>query len=110
MFFQQYKFTSYTERREIRFKILRILVIVFLIFVFQQLIRSYIISTYRMQAETMQPSFRSGDMMITAPFYGAQKNIERGTLVVVEPIEKPARGFFPTVLQQVISFFYLSAG
>lgn len=105
MFFQQYKFTSYTERREIRFKILRILVIVFLIFVFQQLIRSYIISTYRMQAETMQPSFHSGDMMITAPFYGTQKNIERGTLVVVEPIEKPARGFFPTVLQQAISFF-----
>lgn len=72
---------------------------------FQQLIRSYIISTYRMQAETMQPSFRSGDMMITAPFYGMQKDIERGTLVVVEPIEKPARSFFSTVFQQAVSFF-----
>lgn len=105
MFFQRYKYISYTERRENRFKIFRICFIIFLIFVFQQLIGSYIITTYRIQADTMQPSFSAGDMIITAPFYSAQKEIERGTLVVVEPLKKPQRSFFKKAVQKVVAFF-----
>ena len=105
MFFQRYKFTSYMERRANRFKVLRICFIVFLIFIFQQLISSYIIKTYRIQADTMQPSFSSGDMLISAPFYSAQKDIKRGTLVVVEPIKKPHRSFLRKTAQRIVAFF-----
>ena len=105
MFFQRYKFTSYTERREKRFKTLRIFFIIFLIFIIYQLIGSYIITTYRIQADTMQPTFSSGDMIITAPFYSAQKDIERGTLVTVEPIARPHQNFFERTAQKIITFF-----
>ena len=105
MFFQRYKFTSYTERREKRFKTLRIFFIIFLIFIIYQLISSYIITTYRIQADTMQPTFSSGDMIITAPFYSAQKDIERGTLVTVEPIARPHQNFFERTAQKIITFF-----
>ena len=105
MFFQRYKFTSYTERRAKRFRLLRICCIVFLMFIFYQLISSYIITTYRIQADTMQPTFSSGDMIITAPFYSAQKDIERGTLVTVEPIERPHQNFFEKTAQKIVAFF-----
>ena len=105
MFFQRYKFTSYTERREKRFKILRIAFIIFLIFIMYQLINSYVITTYRIQADTMQPTFSSGDMIITASFYSAQKDIERGTLVMVEPIERPQQSFFEKTVQKIVAFF-----
>ena len=105
MFFQRYKFTSYTERRTKRFKILRICFIVFLIFILYQLISSYIITTYRIQADTMQPTFSSGDMIITTPFYSAQKDIERGTLVTVKPIEQPQQSFLKQTAQKVVAFF-----
>lgn len=105
MFFQRYKFTSYTERRAKRFKILRIAFIIFLVFIVYQLISSYIIATYRIQADTMQPTFSSGDMIITAPFYSAQKDIERGTLVMVEPIEKPHQNFLRKTAQKIVTFF-----
>ena len=101
MFFQRYKFTSYTERRAKRFKILRIAFIIFLVFIVYQLISLYIIATYRIQADTMQPTFSVGDMIITAPFYSAQKDIERGTLVMVEPIEKPHQNFLRKTAQNV---------
>ena len=105
MFFQRYKFTSYTERREKRFKIIRIAFIVFLLFILYQLISSYIIATYRIQADTMQPTFSSGDMIITAPFYSTQKDIERGTLVMVEPITRPHQNFFKKTTQKIVAFF-----
>ena len=105
MFFQRYKFTSYTERREKRFKILRIAFIVFLIFILYQLISSYIITTYRIQADTMQPTFSSGDMIITAPFYSVPKDIERGTLVMVEPIRRPQQRFLEKTAQKIAAFF-----
>lgn len=105
MFFQRYKFTSYTERRAKRFKILRIAFIVFLLFILYQLISSYIIATYRIQADTMQPTFSSGDMIITTPFYSTQKDIERGTLVMVEPIARPHQNFFEKTVQKVVAFF-----
>ena len=105
MFFQRYKFASYTERRESRFKILRICGIIFLIFTFHQLISSYIIMNYRIQADTMQPTFSAGDLIMTAPFYTTQTDIKRGTLVVVEPIEKPQQQFFHTLVQKGIAFF-----
>ena len=105
MFFQRYKFTSYTERRVKRFKILRIAFIVFLLFILYQLISSYIITTYRIQADTMQPTFSSGDMVITVPFYTAQKDIERGALVTVEPIERPHQSFLGKTAQKVVAFF-----
>ena len=105
MFFQRYKFTSYTERREKRFKVLRIAFIIFLIFILYQLISSYIITTYRIQADTIQPTFSSGDMIITAPFYSAPKDIERGTLVMVEPIERPQQSFFEKTVQKIVAFF-----
>lgn len=105
MFFQRYKFTSYTERRAKRFKILRIAFIIFLIFIVYQLISSYLIMTYRIQADTMQPTFSSGDMIITAPFYSAQKDIDRGTLVTVEPIERPQQSLFEKTAQKVTAFF-----
>ena len=105
MFFQRYKFTSYTERREKRFKILRIAFIVFLIFILYQLISSYIITTYRIQADTMQPTFSSGDMIITAPFYSTPKDIERGTLVMVEPVQRPQQNFLEKTAQKLVAFF-----
>ena len=105
MFFQRYKFTSYTEQREKRSKIFRICFIIFLIFIIYQLISSYIITTYRIQADTMQPTFSSGDMIITAPFYSVQKDIERGTLVTVEPIERPHQNFFEKTAQKIVAFF-----
>ena len=105
MFFQRYKFTSYTERRAKRFRLLRICCIVFLMFIFYQLISSYIITTYRIQADTMQPTFSSGDMVITTPFYSAQKDIERGALVTVEPIERPHQSFFEKTTQKIVAFF-----
>lgn len=105
MFFQRYKFTSYTERRAKRIKALRICFIVFLIFILYQLISSYIITTYRIQADTMQPTFFSGDMIITAPFYSVQKDIERGTLVTVEPVERPQQSFFEKATQKIVAFF-----
>ena len=105
MFFQRYKFTSYTERREKRFKVLRIAFIIFLIFILYQLISSYIITTYRIQADTMQPTFSSGDMIITAPFYSAPKDIERGTLVMVEPIQRPPQSFLEKTVQKIVAFF-----
>ena len=104
MFFQRYKFTSYTERREKRFKILRPAFIIFLIFILYQLISSYIITTYRIQADTMQPTIFSGDMIITAPFYSSQKDIERGTLVMVEPITRPHQNFLKKTVQKIIAF------
>ena len=105
MFFQRYKFTSYTERREKRFKIIRIAFIVFLLFILYQLISSYMIATYRIQADTMEPTFSSGDMIITAPFYSTQKDIERGTLVTVEPIARPHQNFFEKTVQKIVAFF-----
>lgn len=105
MFFQRYKYTSYTERRAKQFKILRIAFIVLLLFILYQLISSYIITAYRIQADTMQPTFSSGDMIITAPFYSAQKDIERGTLVTVEPIERPHQNFFEKTAQKIVAFF-----
>ena len=105
MFFQRYKFTSYTERREKRFKILRTVFIIFLIFILYQLISSYIITTYRIQADTMQPTIFSGDMIITTPFYSAQKDIERGTLVTVEPIARPEQSFVGKAAQKIVAFF-----
>ena len=105
MFFQRYKFTSYTERREKRFKIIRVAFIVFLLFILYQLISSYIIAAYRIQADTMQPTFSSGDMIITTPFYSPQKDIERGTLVTVEPIERPHQNFFEKTVQKIVAFF-----
>ena len=105
MFFQRYKFTSYTERREKRFKIIRIAFIVFLLFILYQLISSYMIATYRIQADTMEPTFSSGDMIITAPFYSTQKDIERGTLVMVEPITRPHQNFFEKTTQKIVAFF-----
>ena len=105
MFFQRYKFTSYTERRAKRFKIFRIAFIIFLMFIVYQLISSYLIMTYRIQADTMQPTFSSGDMIITAPFYSAQKDIERGTLVTVEPIERPQQSLFEKTAQKITAFF-----
>ena len=105
MFFQRYKFTSYTERREKRFKIIRIAFIVFLLFILYQLISSYIITTYRIQADTMQPTFSSGDMIITAPFYSTQKDIERGTLVMVEPVQRPHQNFLEKTTQKLVAFF-----
>ena len=104
MFFQRYKFTSYTERREKRFKILRTAFIIFLIFILYQLISSYIITTYRIQADTMQPTIFSGDMIITASFYSSQKDIERGTLVMVEPITRPHQNFLKKTVQKIIAF------
>ena len=53
----------------------------------------------------MQPTFSSGDMIITAPFYSAQKDIERGTLVTVEPIARPHQNFFERTAQKIITFF-----
>ena len=105
MFFQRYKYTSYTERRAKQFKILRIAFIVLLLFILYQLISSYIITAYRIQADTMQPTFSSGDMIITAPFYSVQKDIERGTLVTVEPIERPHQNFFEKTAQKIVAFF-----
>jgi len=105
MFFQRYKFTSYMERRAHRFKFFRICFIIFLIFVLHQLISSYIMTNYRMQADTMQPAFNAGDLIMTAPLYSTQKDINRGTLVVVEPIEKPHRFFFEKTVHRIISFF-----
>ena len=105
MFFQRYKFTSYTERRAKRFSIFRTAFIIFLIFILYQLISSYIIAAYRIQADTMQPTFSSGDMIITTPFYSPQKDIERGTLVTVEPIERPHQNFFEKMVQKVVAFF-----
>ena len=105
MFFQRYKFTSYTERREKRFKIIRIAFIIFLLFILYQLINSYIIAAYRIRADTMQPTFSSGDMIITAPFYSTQKDIERGTLVTVEPIARPHQNFFEKTVQKIVAFF-----
>lgn len=105
MFFQRYKFASYTERRESRFKILRTCCIIFLIFVLYQLINSYIIRNYRIQADTMQPTFSTGDLVMTAPFYTTQQELERGTLVVVEPIEKPGQHFAQKIIQKGIAFF-----
>ena len=105
MFFQRYKFTSYTERRAKRFRIFRTAFIIFLIFILYQLISSYIIAAYRIQADTMQPTFSSGDMIITTPFYSPQKDIERGTLVTVEPIERPHQNFFEKMVQKVVAFF-----
>ena len=105
MFFQRYKYTSYTERRAKQFKILRIAFIVLLLFILYQLISSYIITAYRIQADTMQPTFSSGDMIITAPFYPVQKDIERGTLVTVEPIERPHQNFFEKTAQKIVAFF-----
>ena len=105
MFFQRYKFTSYTERRAKRFRIFRTAFIIFLIFILYQLISSYIIAAYRIQADTMQPTFSSGDMIITTPFYSPQKDIERGTLVTVEPIERPHQNFFEKMVQKIIAFF-----
>jgi len=105
MFFQRYKFTSYTERRAKRFKIFRTVFIVFLLFILYQLISSYIIAAYRIQADTMQPTFSSGDMILSAPFYAPPKNIERGTLVTVEPIERPYQNFFEKTGQKIVAFF-----
>jgi hypothetical protein len=105
MFFQRYKFTSYTERRVKRFKIFRITFIVFLLFILYQLISSYMITTYRLQADTMQPTFSSGDMIITAPFYSSKKEIERGTLVMVEPISRPQQSIFEKTAQKIVAFF-----
>ncbi len=105
MFFQRYKFASYTERRENRFKILRICCIIFLIFILYQLINAYVIRNYRVQADTMQPTFSAGDLIMTAPFYTTQQELERGTLVVVEPIEKPQQRFFQKMIQRGIAFF-----
>ena len=105
MFFQRYKFTSYTERRAKRFRIFRTAFIIFLIFILYQLISSYIIAAYRIQADTMQPTFSSGDMIITTPFYSPQKDIERGTLVTVEPIERPHQNFFEKMVQKIVAFF-----
>ena len=53
----------------------------------------------------MQPTFSSGDMIITTPFYSPQKDIERGTLVTVEPIERPHQNFFEKMVQKVVAFF-----
>ena len=105
MFFQRYKFTSYTERRAKRFRIFRTAFIIFLIFILYQLISSYIIAAYRIQADTMQPTFSSGDMIITTPFYSPQKDIERGTLVTVEPIERPHQNFVGKAAQKIVAFF-----
>jgi len=105
MFFQRYKFTSYTERRANRLRVLRICFVILLIFILQQLIGTYIIRTYRIQAETMQPSLLAGDMIITAPLYSARKDIERGSLIVVESMERPSQGIFVKTAQSIISFF-----
>ncbi|MEL3906120.1 MAG: signal peptidase I [Treponema sp.] len=104
MFFQSYKY-SYTERREKRFKLFRICSIIFLIFIFQQLITSYIVTAYRIQSDTMQPSLSAGDMIVTSPLYSAQQGIERGSLVIVEPLEKPPSPFVKKMLRQITAFF-----
>ncbi|MGP1595111.1 MAG: signal peptidase I [Treponema sp.] len=104
MFFQRYKYTSYTERRLKRLKFFRICLIILLVFIVQLLIRSYIITTYRVQAATMQPAFTPGDLIISSPLYSVQPGIERGTLVMVEPFEKHRLPFFKNVLQEAVLF------
>lgn len=104
MFFQHYKYASYTERRLNRFKIFRICVIAVLLFIFQLLIRSYILTTYRIQTTTMQPAFTAGDLIISSPLYSVQPGIERGTLVMVEPFEKCRLPFWQNILQEAALF------
>lgn len=105
MFFQRYKYTPYIEKRERWLRINRIVLCIFLIFIIYQLVSSYVVKAYRIQAGTMQPTLASGDMVIAVPFYSAQGTIERGTLVAVEPITKPHQGFIETTIQRLVAFF-----
>ena len=104
MLFDHYKYASYTERRNVRFKILHIFLGILLVFIIRQLIGSYIVTTYRIQAETMQPTLTAGDMIITNPLYSKQQHLERGTLVVVEPLKKEKLGLLKQSIQHAVSF------
>ncbi len=104
MFFQQYKYTSYTEQRAWRAKIFKIFAIVFAIFIGHILVSSYVMNVYRVCADTMQPSCNAGDVVLTSPLSSIHKEFERGALVIVEPFKKPQDRFIIRSMQKLVSF------
>lgn len=105
MFFQRYKFASYTEKRVWRLTMSRICLCVLFVFIIYQLISAYLIIAYRIQSDTMQPAFSAGDMVIAIPFYSVNADIERGALVAVEPVKKPEQHIIKMLVQRLVAFF-----
>ncbi len=104
MFFQRYKYTSYTEQRAWRAKIFKILAVILAVFIGHLLLSSYVMTVYRVSADTMQPTYTAGDVVLTSPLPALHKDFKRGALVVVEAFEKPQQGIFSGLVQKLTAF------
>ncbi len=112
-------YLSYREQKRFKYKILFIVKLIILCFIFYNLLTLFLLSSYEVKNDSMQPLFKEENRILTCPLvYGAKiplsdsrfpgfREPQRGDIIIV----KPGNSFQPKViiriLDPIVQFFTL---
>ena len=101
----KYRQYSYTAKRKHRNKILFIIFLVISVFLIHTLVTSYLIKTFKIQSDTMEPEICKGDRILVTPIYSKENSLERGDVIITAPDFGLETGFWKNTLNTVMGFF-----
>lgn len=98
---RSYSYSEKIERNKFIFTIIFIFAVTVL---FYNVISHFIFKTYRIQTKIMEPSFKSGQILVSTPIF-KRENLRRGDLVFRKAFHKSNLNIFQKLVNKVFSLF-----